>query len=361
MKSHTGFGIAALRCPWWMRTRWLAMMIGVGTGCGNFSQEDLLFLAARPTRDDLTLQPPGAAAEGGRTQALGLACIEGDLRCEAERAAQLLNELTFALLGLLEDISDQPPTVRAVGYRRWGPFTVGDVATATYMLQMERLPTANDAPTSYRFCLHGHAGGDDRSGQTDVTVPSCDDDGGGDESLLMLWDGNISAEAGTSLRTASGGMRLLGDRVSAVSGDRSLGGTLLFSFEHAAGNRRIDIDVDQAAFDDGDERGPLRYRFATQPDNSGSVVLEIARDLIGAGIAFDRSAPEQLRLRSVWQADQSGRGEGSVSGGDLDAPVIWQQCWSASPTLTTTYLQTHDGVQSGDDTACVLAEADLPS
>jgi hypothetical protein len=365
----SAFEFVSLRCPTLMRLMRHAgmMLLGMmmvlatgGAGCGNLSQEDLLFLSARPTRDDLALRPPGAevdVATDRQQQTLGLACDEGDLRCEAERAAQLLNQLTFALLDLLEEISSLPPTVRAVGYRRFGPFTVGEAVQATYLLQQQR-----NGDGSTRFCLHGHAGADDRSGRDDATVPSCDDAGGGDESLLLLWDGAITVGVGdTSLRTSQGNMRLFGDRVAAISGDRSLGNELTFAFDHNETGSLVNIDVDQAAFEDGDERGPLRYRFASSADGSGSVVVVIERDLIGSGIAFDRSANEQLTLRSVWTVTQSGRAQGSLTGGDLDEPVVWQQCWAEAPVLTTTYLLTHDNVVSGDSNSCVLSEADLPA
>jgi hypothetical protein len=324
-----------------------AMTLGA---CGNLSNEDLLFLSGRPTRDDVEVAPPGTTTDGSSNttqQALGLVCDDGDLRCHAQNIAQLLNGLTFALLDLADAITNEEPTVRSPGYRRWGPFTTGDGVLATFVFQMTR------DGDELVFCLHGVSGEDPRSGDADARVPSCADDGGtADEPLQRLWFGNVTKSQDSSLRNSSGTMTLYGDAVATINRERSLGRVLDFAFSSQDDRSNVRIAVVDGLFDDTDERAPSQYEYSKEADGAGTFAFVTQRNIVQDGL---RRRAESLSLRAAWDSTQAGRGDAEVFGGDLNEPVSWAQCWSAAPGFDVVFQSTTEGT-IGTDSDCTILE-----
>jgi hypothetical protein len=96
--------------------------------CGNYSTEDLRFLAALPTREDLRVEvpvqeAPGAAA--GAMSAVGDTCGPGNVAetwLWAKPTSDKLNAMVEFLVGLVDVVRLAEPSWRGENGRAWGPF-----------------------------------------------------------------------------------------------------------------------------------------------------------------------------------------------------------------------------------------------
>ncbi len=86
--------------------------------CGNYSTEDLRFLAALPQKEDLAFVVP--APQSGALSA----CPPGNATVwlEAKPTSDKINAGVDFLLALVEYVRRQPPTWRTTDARVWGPF-----------------------------------------------------------------------------------------------------------------------------------------------------------------------------------------------------------------------------------------------
>jgi hypothetical protein len=146
----------------WTRLAAVAAALAL-SACGNYSTEDLRFLAALPQRQDLTFEVPA----GGRAGALS-ACPPGNARwwLEAKPTSDNINAGVDFLLSLVDAVRRVPPTWRSGDARRWGPFDdekhpgheieivmsrsypaeLGGAARYTYAFEARRKGTAAFAP-----------------------------------------------------------------------------------------------------------------------------------------------------------------------------------------------------------------------
>ena len=85
-------------------------------GCGNYSTEDLRFLAALPTRADLRIAPPAQAAgvQVAGVEAAAAACANGsaDVWLSARPTSAGLNAGVDFVLALVDVVRRVPPTAR---------------------------------------------------------------------------------------------------------------------------------------------------------------------------------------------------------------------------------------------------------
>jgi hypothetical protein len=97
-------------------------------GCGDYSTEDLRFLAALPQREDLKVEVPAqavAVAKGAAiAQAPTAACPGGsaDVWLWAKPTSDGLNAGVELVVGLVDLVRRSPPTWREDDARGWGPF-----------------------------------------------------------------------------------------------------------------------------------------------------------------------------------------------------------------------------------------------
>jgi hypothetical protein len=107
----------------WTRTAALAAALALA-GCGNYSTEDLRFLAALPQREDLAFKVPAAAPPPGALST----CTTRDATVwlEAKPTSDAINGGVDLVLGLVDLVRRQPPTWRTEDARGWGPFDADD-------------------------------------------------------------------------------------------------------------------------------------------------------------------------------------------------------------------------------------------
>lgn len=115
--------------------------------CGNYSNEDLAFLAALPEREALRLVVPSGAAQP--LCALG----ESSAWRGARDTGASINSAIDALLGLVDLIRTLSPTSRAADARAWGPFPDSGHPglESRVTMQRQRGATARDDAFTYAF------------------------------------------------------------------------------------------------------------------------------------------------------------------------------------------------------------------
>jgi len=97
------------------------------SACGNWSNRDLDFIEALPTRDDLKAKLPVSSTtqplEGTSTRTDGLNVGDDSAAYAATKKAQTdFNGLLDFLLNVLDTVRTLPPTTRTTDSRTWGPY-----------------------------------------------------------------------------------------------------------------------------------------------------------------------------------------------------------------------------------------------
>jgi hypothetical protein len=89
------------------------------SACGNYSTEDLKFLAALPQREDLAFKVPAPEQAGALT-----ACTTRDatLWLWAKPTSDGINAGVDFLVSMVDAVRREPPTWRADDARGWGPY-----------------------------------------------------------------------------------------------------------------------------------------------------------------------------------------------------------------------------------------------
>jgi hypothetical protein len=88
--------------------------------CGNYSTEDLRFLAALPTRGDLSVTVP--AGDGNASAATVCPIGTADTWLWAKPTSEGLNRGVAFVVSLIDVVRRHPPSAREQDLRRWGPF-----------------------------------------------------------------------------------------------------------------------------------------------------------------------------------------------------------------------------------------------
>src|SRR5262245_49945946 len=132
-----------------------AVVLALAAGCGNYSNEDLEFMNAMPSREDLSANLPARSALTQGTEA--------ELSKQAHDVAKAFNGIMFDILGGVDFIRSFPPSDRGENSRTWGPFQNGpgdnnpdlqwlftvhreaEPSTFTYKLQVQRKTDPPDA------------------------------------------------------------------------------------------------------------------------------------------------------------------------------------------------------------------------
>ncbi len=292
-------------------------------GCGTWSNEDLRFLEALPTRDDLRVVvpvTPAASARAGGVAAVA-ACGLGaaDNWLEARRTGDGINTSVDQLIGWVDAVRGFPPTSRLDDGRVWGPFDDDRHPGVRLRILISRstLPDGT-LEHAYRFEATRPA---EASGRVYTILsgtfsgPSATHGRGG---LVLDFDEIHAAgmqDAGTPLGQLEVGYdRTVDPRVVALrlAVDGAFG--LVQEFQY-----------DFRGFADG--RGLFRYRFL-KPAAGGTDALTVSASFAASGAG---------RGAITYQAASGASGE-------------FQQCWDAGACLT--FHQDLTGYSCGGATPC---------
>jgi hypothetical protein len=292
-----------------MRHLWPALLCLLAACGGNFSNEDLEYLNALPSREALASKLPdrGASSGGGLAQRRDRLAV-GDtsqLYADTRKASTDFNNALDGLLSLLENIRTVPPTTREPGRRTWGPF-------------VDRNHPGNDV----RFVM------DRDGGFFDYRLQFKPSSAGAGEWWSFL-EGSFKADAG--IRIGEGDLHLF--IADAVAKGLNVG--------NLKGLSRLDIGYQNKMLPSRAEMifsapptppattGPeVRYTYRELPGGFGEM-----RFLLKDTDAVPGGLREDVEITSRWTPDHGGVATFVILRGDLQG-AGYKECWDAQNKLT---------------------------
>jgi hypothetical protein len=299
-----------------MRILWILLLGCAASACvGNFSNDDLEFLNALPSREELTARLPGSEERSGvrglEPHVARLAVAEpSQFYRSTHEASDVFNAGLDALLSRLELIQAEPPTTRALGKRVWGPMTLDMSGEHEVRLWMTRTGRVFD----YRLEVR-------RTGS-------------GDAGWWSFLEGVFQSDGG--LRRGTGAVHLqIG---AAVAHGFDLGWISEQGQEWLSTQERLDIVYQtrtlplrvEMNFVSAQARRELQYAYRKLPEGLGEMTFFLRADLLPG------ERREDLTIISRWTKDGDGVARVGVTGGDVAEGLEETQveCWDTDFQVT---------------------------
>ncbi len=141
----------------WETRAAIALAVGVA-GCGNYSTEDLRFLAALPQREDLRVEVPAQGSPGALVGPCATRTAEVWLW--AKPTSDGLGAGVEFVLGLVDAVRRYPPTWRTEEARGWGPFDDEKHPGREIRIVISRsYPAGPDGPPAHAYAFQARLKG----------------------------------------------------------------------------------------------------------------------------------------------------------------------------------------------------------
>lgn len=314
--------------------------LAVFSGCGNLSNEDIVFLHALPKKDALTARVPddatGSTSNGLRWRKDGVAVGEpSKAYAETKKSAEDMNAGLFRLLDLLEFVRTQAPSKRSKSSRMWGPWNDEKDRTKEVRVIIERFD--GEAP-HYEWSVDAKKKADGEDGWVQALTGSylpADD--------VRRGVGTMAFHAKT-VRDAG---------LSGADDDGKLV-TLDVTYDTASDPLQIGMVVVAAG-------GRLDYGYEQSSDGSAKMFFKLARNW-----SEKTAALETLLVTSAWNTRNAGRADYFGYGGDLVAsggtetnPLnVGEACWDEAFNVVYQRNPFEAGQNVGVESDCAVADPD---
>ncbi|HYI01482.1 hypothetical protein [Hyalangium sp.] len=292
-----------------MRNLWPALLCLLAACGGNFSNEDLEYLNALPSREALASKLPGTDTSSGS----GLAqrrdrLVVGDisqLYIDTRKASADFNASLDSLLGLLENIRTVPPTTREPDRRTWGPW-----------------PDRNQPGHQVRFLM-------DRAGDSFDYRLQFKPSAAGEEAWWSFLEGSFKADAG--IRVGEGELHLFID--DAVAQGLNVGGLrglkqLDVGYQNKALPTRVEMIFSAQPTPPLTTATQVRYNYRELPGGLGEM-----RFLLTDTDAVPGNLREDVEITSRWTPNSGGVATFVILQGDL-LGASYRECWDAQNKVT---------------------------
>lgn len=299
----------------------VAVVLAAATACNEpFSNEDIRFLKALPSADQVELDVPGA-----RTSTAGLSPAQADAETPADyylSARQTSNELdgiTGFVLRLVEAVQSYPPTARddVAMERVWGPFpgdqgvehlmTIRRVETAT-IVRSTSTSTAAEVDAYFTYALVAR-----RAGTDDDWIP---------------YFAGISAQT-EDLETGMGAIYLAFESVHALTGKPEPRGLAFVGYDNRFGQRTVELGYDR----DVDPAHPFArpeaaYRYEEATSGLKTFIFAFRQNI--PELVPD-TGDETFIIAARWLPDRRGRADAFATEGDLAGRELFAtECWDGN-------------------------------
>lgn len=336
------------------------------SGCGGYDLEGAILRNQAPRPEDVLITPPGvradelSAEENSTSQSL-VRCLDvPDLLCGTRATARTFNGMTYFLLHIVKQMTQEEPRISEPGVNAWGPnYDLRDDRTTHFQLR-------KGEDGEFEYCLYIAPG--KRLQQRPAL--GCKAETYGDYELLLRGAFRPDlASAEESDRSGTGAFTLFAERIRNRfrKQEDGLRGKLDFAYRFDHESREVNVQVRDVDPDDDEAVPESNYSFS-QRDGEGGTFAFAMRSNIWPGeddppYADDQNLPELMVIGSRWHEDLSGRSDAHIFGGDLEtamSDVYITQCWNSS-TITEFYdLSSVPEPLIGEIERCVFAEPFIP-
>jgi hypothetical protein len=271
----------------------------LGAGCGNYSNEDLEFMAAVPTTTELAVELPAAAN----------AVTEAELAKKTHDAIKTVNDSLRHVLALVDGVRGTAPTSRASGSRTWGPFDDDQHPGWRWELIVTRDAAV---PTTFTYRLQTQNAGA-ATGWLVFVSGSFDAAGGVKEGT-----GQVTADFDT---LAAGGFALDPDAAKLASL-----AIAYQNFDRAGSPTEVSMTINGVPDATG-AATTLSIVYEILSDRSGEMAFTLTGNLIAG------PATEVVQVNSQWLASGTGEATLLVASGD-GAGLRQTECWDSAFSAT---------------------------
>lgn len=299
------------------------------SACGTWSNRDLDFVEALPTRDDLKAKLPVSATaqplEGVSTRADGLNVGDPSTAYAATKKAQTdFNGLLDFLLGVVDTVRTLPPTTRTADSRTWGPYADRKNPGWEFAVTIAQTNAA-DQPAQFGWAIRARKTGADFIDLLDGTFTPSD--------TAKRGDGAIAVH-----------VKDFRDQL-AVNADLKQLDSIAIAYDTKGFPRRVGM---QFAFASTSSLSSLGYTYQEQADQSGFLVFRATRpDPVLAA-----PAQQVLDFGSKWLASGAGVAAVVVKSGSYAGATV-AECWDTSFKVSYYAESWAGGQTSGLRTDCV--------
>jgi hypothetical protein len=288
-------------------------------GCGNYSTEDLRFLAALPKRADLKMEVP---AQGNPFALVG-PCASGtaDTWLWAKPTSDGLNAGVDFVLSLVDLVRGLEPSWRGDDARRWGPLDDERHPGREIQILMARTyPPELEGDPAYVYAFQGRVEGT--------------------EAFTTILSG---AFRGGSASTGAGLVTLDFDAIRALGmeDEGTPEGAMHIAYDRASEPVTIGLTLGQAGFG----VPGFAYGFAGYADRQGRFVYRFvqAGNVLTVDAGFDAAGAGRAQVGFV---------------GALGGVGSFRQCWDANACLV--YVDDPNGYSCGGAACSFGTVADCP-
>ncbi|MEZ4271533.1 MAG: hypothetical protein R3C68_08910 [Myxococcota bacterium] len=304
-------------------TFFLMLLILVG-GCGQLSNEDLVFLAAVPNAKEIELIVEEPLQEMNAQALIG---EPAQYYIHARDAAHFLNTAVAELLTFVEALGQgYPPTQRTDSSRIWGPVQNVDNTGLTLRLEIRRNESVQDSSATFTYCLH--LGSDVAFSKGPIT---CED------TLVaglqrILWGTYEPRGASEGARSGMGNMNFDFDALRALGGgEGDEQGLFAINYDFTAGGESKHIQINWRTTPTAGEPLVVSYDYSRNLEGKVLFYWQLTLDVLTEeelGEPFS-DALELLTINAQWIEGQDGSADVLVEGGDLGPSATAQirECW----------------------------------
>lgn len=292
-----------------MRNLWPALLCLLTACGGNFSNEDLEYLNALPTREVLASKLPGTGAASGsglaqRRDQLAVGELS-PLYVDTKKASTDFNTALDGLLSLLENIRTVPPTSREPDKRTWGPY-----------------PDDKQKGQDVRFVMT-------RNGDSFDYHLQFKPSRAGEEEWWSFLEGSFKADAG--IRIGEGDLHLfIADAVAQGLdvGDLKDLKRLDIGYQNKALPTWVEMIFTAPPTLPATTDSEVHFNYRELPGGYGEM-----RFLVKGTDAVPGGLTEDIEITSRWTPDRGGVGTFVILKGDLMG-AGYEECWDAQNKLT---------------------------
>ena len=274
-------------------------MTAVIASCGNYSNEDLLYMSGVPSRSQLAVVLPAAATT----------VTQAELAQDTHNGISNVNAMLDEVLGLVDTIRSYEPTSRSSDSRTWGPFDDSNHAGWRWKLVVTRVDTTS---FKYELDVQNTAAG---SSPVSFLTGTFDLAGG-----VKQGNGGVTAHF-ADVATA-------GFPVDPSTAEYDTLSLTYQNFDTPGSPVSVVLTLVRTVPDkNGIMTGSFSYEILN--DGSGQLTFLAAGNIVGG------TGTEMVTIHAQWLASGAGMATQTIEAGAADIGLTQTECWDA--TFEATY------------------------